>query len=275
MPREKVTVVEVGLRDGLQMLPRVVPTEDKIVWLDAERASGVRRFEVASFVPPKLLPQMADAADVVRGGKTPARPHGVGSGAEPERRAAPRSKPAPTSWSCRCPPATRHSRANVRRTPDEMVAEVGRICAGARRGQPPGPGRCRHRHRLRLHDPGRGARGRGGADRRGLRRGRRRRDRARRYRRLCQPGAGSPPVRPGAGGCRRPRELRAFPRHPRHRPRQCRRRARRRHPLVRCLARRSRRLPAMRPARAATSRPKTSCSCWRPWASIPASTSTR
>ena len=69
MPREKVTVVEVGLRDGLQMLPKTMPTANKVAWLEAERASGVQHFEAASFVPPKLLPQMADAAAVVRHAK--------------------------------------------------------------------------------------------------------------------------------------------------------------------------------------------------------------
>src|ERR687890_780507 len=69
MQREKVEVVEVGLRDGLQILDRVVPTGDKIAWLTKEYGSGVRRFEVASFVPAKLLPQMADAADVVMAAK--------------------------------------------------------------------------------------------------------------------------------------------------------------------------------------------------------------
>ena len=41
MPRESVTVVEVGLRDGLQMLPQTVPTEHKLEWLNAEHASGL------------------------------------------------------------------------------------------------------------------------------------------------------------------------------------------------------------------------------------------
>jgi hydroxymethylglutaryl-CoA lyase len=69
MPREKVEVVEVGLRDGLQILERVVPTGDKIAWLEAEHTAGVRRFEAASFVPPKLMPQMADATEVVAAAK--------------------------------------------------------------------------------------------------------------------------------------------------------------------------------------------------------------
>src|SRR5487761_547807 len=64
--RERADVREVGLRDGLQSIAQVMPTEQKIAWLDAEHAAGVREIEVSSFVPPKLLPQLADAEAVVR-----------------------------------------------------------------------------------------------------------------------------------------------------------------------------------------------------------------
>lgn len=63
---ERAYVREVGLRDGLQSIAEVLPTEDKIAWLDAEHAAGVREIEVSSFVPPTLLPQLADAETVVR-----------------------------------------------------------------------------------------------------------------------------------------------------------------------------------------------------------------
>ena len=69
MSRERITVVEVGLRDGLQMLPQTISTEGKLAWLKAEYAAGLRKFEVASFVPAKLVPQMADAASVVAAAK--------------------------------------------------------------------------------------------------------------------------------------------------------------------------------------------------------------
>jgi hydroxymethylglutaryl-CoA lyase len=126
MPREKVTVVEVGLRDGLQMLPRTMPTENKIAWLEAERACGVLHFEAASFVPPRLLPQMADAASVVRHAKRHSDlkvsalvPNVKGALAAMEAGADTLVIPVSASEG--------HSRANVRRTPDEMVAEVRRI----------------------------------------------------------------------------------------------------------------------------------------------------
>ena len=63
---ERAHVREVGLRDGLQSIAEILPTEQKIAWLDAEHAAGVSEIEVSSFVPPKLLPQLADAEAVVR-----------------------------------------------------------------------------------------------------------------------------------------------------------------------------------------------------------------
>src|ERR1700752_2914171 len=62
---DKVQLREVGMRDGLQSLAEIMPTEHKIAWLDAEYAAGVRAIEVSSFVPPKLLPQLADAEAVI------------------------------------------------------------------------------------------------------------------------------------------------------------------------------------------------------------------
>ena len=127
MPREKVTVVEVGLRDGLQMLPKTMPTENKVAWLEAERASGVQHFEAASFVPPKLLPQMADAAAVVRHAKR----HSdlMVSALVPNLKGALAAMEAGVDMLVVPVSASEgHSRANVRRTPDEMVDEVRRIC---------------------------------------------------------------------------------------------------------------------------------------------------
>ena len=62
---EKIALREVGMRDGLQSIATVMPTETKIAWLDAEYGAGVRYVEVSSFVPPKLLPQLADAEAVI------------------------------------------------------------------------------------------------------------------------------------------------------------------------------------------------------------------
>ncbi|MCX5744864.1 MAG: hydroxymethylglutaryl-CoA lyase [Proteobacteria bacterium] len=69
-----VTIYEVGPRDGLQNEARQVPTSDKIRFIDALVAAGIRDIEITSFVSPKWIPQLADAAEVSRG---VARPTGV------------------------------------------------------------------------------------------------------------------------------------------------------------------------------------------------------
>ena len=65
-----ILVSEVGPRDGLQSIDRVMPLEAKKAWISAEAAAGVQEIEVGSFVPPKLLPQMADTAELVKHAKT-------------------------------------------------------------------------------------------------------------------------------------------------------------------------------------------------------------
>jgi hydroxymethylglutaryl-CoA lyase len=65
-----ILVSEVGPRDGLQSIDRVMPLEAKKAWIAAEAAAGVREIEVGSFVPPSLLPQMADTAELVAFART-------------------------------------------------------------------------------------------------------------------------------------------------------------------------------------------------------------
>ncbi len=62
-----VIVRETGLRDGLQIHPTFMPTAGKLAWIAAEVAAGVSEIEVTSYVPPKLIPQFADAEAVTRG----------------------------------------------------------------------------------------------------------------------------------------------------------------------------------------------------------------
>ena len=62
-----VSVREVGLRDGLQMVKQIMPTETKIEWCRLQAAANFTEMEVSSFVPPSLLPQFADAAEVLAG----------------------------------------------------------------------------------------------------------------------------------------------------------------------------------------------------------------
>jgi len=62
-----VEIVEMGPRDGLQNERRLIPTAEKIALVDALGKAGFRRIEVASFVSPKWVPQMADGAAVMAG----------------------------------------------------------------------------------------------------------------------------------------------------------------------------------------------------------------
>lgn len=64
--RRHIEIVEVGPRDGLQSEPGVLPTATKVAFIERAIAIGARRIEVASFVSPKRVPQMADAEDVLR-----------------------------------------------------------------------------------------------------------------------------------------------------------------------------------------------------------------
>lgn len=123
----RITINEVGMRDGLQSLQRSMATSDKQKWIDAAYAAGVRHMEVASFVPAKLLPQMADAAQVVAHALS--YPDLVVTVLAPNLRGAENALAsgaqrivAPISVSAA------HSLANVRRTPLEMVEEFARMC---------------------------------------------------------------------------------------------------------------------------------------------------
>ena len=130
--RETVRVREVGPRDGLQMAKSIMPTTAKLAWIDAIAASGVRELEAASFVPASAMPQMADAAQIVRSVRT--RHPGLRvvalapnlRGAQDAAAAGAQVVVVPVSAS------QAHSRANVRRSREEQVAELGRIVAFAR-----------------------------------------------------------------------------------------------------------------------------------------------
>ncbi len=64
---QRVSIIEVGPRDGLQGEPEILPTATKIEFIRRAVDAGIQRLEVTSFVHPKRVPQMADAEDVIRG----------------------------------------------------------------------------------------------------------------------------------------------------------------------------------------------------------------
>jgi hydroxymethylglutaryl-CoA lyase len=123
-----VAVREVGLRDGLQIVPRTLPTEHKLAWLRAAHAAGLREIEVGSFVPPKLLPQMADTAEVVAAAL--ALPGLVASVLVPNLKGAERALHSGAHAMLLPLSASHaHSLANLRKTPNEVVAELAAIRA--------------------------------------------------------------------------------------------------------------------------------------------------
>jgi len=65
MSTQAITIVEVGPRDGLQSEPEVLATDTKVQFIQKAIDAGITRLEVASFVHPKLVPQMADAEALI------------------------------------------------------------------------------------------------------------------------------------------------------------------------------------------------------------------
>lgn len=64
-PSDRLTLREVGLRDGLQLVKRFPSTAAKIDWLTREAAAGVRHFEIGSFLPANRMPQFADLSEII------------------------------------------------------------------------------------------------------------------------------------------------------------------------------------------------------------------
>jgi len=128
MHNRDVLISEVGPRDGLQSITRTMPTHAKLNWIAALARSGLPEIEVGSFVSPKLLPQMADAAEVVQGALA------IGGfcvaalvpnlkGAERAMAAGARKISIPVSAS------RLHSLSNINMTPEQAVEQVAAIVA--------------------------------------------------------------------------------------------------------------------------------------------------
>ena len=122
-----VLICEVGPRDGLQNAKHLMPTAAKKAWVGALAAAGLKEIEVGSFVPPKLIPAMADTGEIVSFAKTipglkvvALAPNLKGFQRALEAEAHKVTFPVSAS--------RQHSQANVRMTPEEMVEEV-RKCA--------------------------------------------------------------------------------------------------------------------------------------------------
>ncbi|MGI4942888.1 MAG: hydroxymethylglutaryl-CoA lyase, partial [Janthinobacterium lividum] len=131
---ERVIVCEVGPRDGLQMSRSRMATAAKVCWIEAIAAAGVPEIEVGSFVPPRLIPQMADTAEVVQAVRSlPCLIVALAPnlrGAQAAAAAGARRVSIPVSVS------EGHSRANTNRGTMDQVAEVRRIVEWARTASP-------------------------------------------------------------------------------------------------------------------------------------------
>ena len=130
-----VLISEVGPRDGLQSVKATMPTADKLRWISALHAAGLREIEVGSFVPARLLPQLADTAAVVAHALTLPGLTVLAlvpnlRGAEAALAAGVHKITVPVSAS----PA--HSMANVRKSPQAMVEEL-RLIDALRRSTAP------------------------------------------------------------------------------------------------------------------------------------------
>lgn len=123
-----VLISEVGPRDGLQSIKSIMSTDAKKQWIAAEAAAGVREIEVGSFVPAKLLPQLADTAEIVQYART--IPHlNVAAlvpnfkGAEAAIAAGAHKITLPLSVS------ETHSLKNLRKTHEQVFEEVKQVVA--------------------------------------------------------------------------------------------------------------------------------------------------
>jgi len=120
---QRVTVREVGLRDGLQSIARTLPSAKKMQWIQGAYNAGIREIEVGSFVPPKLLPQLADTAELVAFAKT--LPGLCVSVLVPNLKGAERAMDSGANWMLLPLSASHaHSLANLRKAPDDVVTEI-------------------------------------------------------------------------------------------------------------------------------------------------------
>ena len=125
---QRVVIREVGLRDGLQSIARVLPTAQKIEWIGDAYAAGQREIEVGSFVPARLLPQLADTGELVAFAKT--LPGLTVSVLVPNLKGAQRAIECGAHVMLLPLSASHaHSLANLRKTPDDVVREIAAIRA--------------------------------------------------------------------------------------------------------------------------------------------------
>ncbi len=121
-----IEISEVGPRDGLQSIQSIMPTEAKKAWIAAEAAAGVPEIEVGSFVPASVIPQLADTAEIVAYARS--IPNLTVAALVPNLRGAENAIAAGAhKISIPLSVSETHSLKNVKRSHEQMLAEIARI----------------------------------------------------------------------------------------------------------------------------------------------------
>ena len=126
-PMNRVTLREVGLRDGLQLVKTFPSTDAKRRWIRDEYDAGVRHFEVGSFLPAKTFPQFADVDDMVRTVAALPGAHGVALALN-ERGVNEALASGVAEIASVVSATEEHSRANANRSREAAIANVRRLC---------------------------------------------------------------------------------------------------------------------------------------------------
>jgi hydroxymethylglutaryl-CoA lyase len=126
-PDDRVSLREVGLRDGLQLVKTFPSTAAKQRWIREEYAAGVRHFEVGSFLPASTFPQFADVRDMVRTVASLPGAHGIALALN-ERGVNEALASGVAEIASVVSATEEHSQANARRSREQAIANVKRLC---------------------------------------------------------------------------------------------------------------------------------------------------
>src|SRR5882762_12161 len=126
-PDDRVSLREVGLRDGLQLVKKFPSTAAKQRWIRDEYGAGVRIFEVGSFLPAKTFPQFADVRDIVATIAALPGAHGVALALN-ERGVNEALASGAAEIATVVSATEEHSQANANRSREQAIANVRRLC---------------------------------------------------------------------------------------------------------------------------------------------------